>query len=388
MKTYLQAVASLTQIAEHARLWVSENACMSRRFPAIKCDACVQSCPVQVLRLGNEGFGLSGNCAECGRCAAACPSGALALDGFSLPSANDSGPIYIECQQLADSECHPGALQLPCLGGLKPSQLLAQLNDQGNTLHLIDRGWCQDCRCGGEALHPAAPQVAQAQQLLAELGLAAERIRIEYQPLPTSKQHQHTPEPVLEQQLSRRGFMRHLVGQAASVTQTAPTPKTLGEPVATDGRARIVPLERLQTIAELQRLAGKEAALPARLFHQVSIQNERCQQHHICAATCPVTALRRVEDAQGVGIAFHPQLCTGCGECQRNCPEQAIAVLAVDEPVQHMQPQRLNQRLLQRCFDCGYDFPAAQGEAQQDEPRCPACRKSQELGQVLFGGMF
>ena len=388
MKTHLQAVASLNQIADHARLWVSESACLSQRFPATGCDACVQNCPAQVLQLGKQGFSLSGQCDECGRCAAACPSAALALHGFSLPSATNANPVHIECQQLGDTERHPGAQQVPCLGGLKTSQLLAQLNDQGNTLHLIDRGWCQDCRSGGGEQHPAAAQVAQAQQLLAEVGLAAERIRIEHQPLPATKKHQQTQEPVLEHQVSRRGFMRHLVGQAASVNQAAPTPKTLGEPVTTDGRARIVPLERLQTIAELQRLASKEAALPARLFHQVSIQSERCQQHQICAATCPVTALRRVEDAQGVGITFHPQLCTGCGECQRNCPEQAIELSAMTAPLQHMQPQRLNQRLLQRCFDCGYDFPAGKSATQQEDPLCPTCRKSRELGRALFGGMF
>ena len=388
MKTHLQAVASLKQIAEHAQLWLSESACLSRRFPATGCDTCVQNCPVQVLHLGNQGFSLGGHCDECGRCAAACPSGALVLRGFSLSSPSDDSPVHIECQQLGDTERQPGAQQVPCLGGLKTSQLLAQLNEQGNTLHLIDRGWCQDCRSGGDAQHPAAVQVAQAQQLLAEVGLAAERIRIEYQPLPAAKQHKPTQEPALERQLSRRGFMRHLVGQAASVTQAAPAPKTLGEPVATDGRARIVPLERLQTIAELQRLAGKATAMPARLFYQVSIQSERCQQHQICAATCPVTALRRVEDVQGVGIAFHPQLCIGCGECQRNCPEQAIELSAMAGPVQHMQPQRLTQKPLQQCFDCGYDFPITPRETAQDEPRCPTCCKSRELGQTLFGGMF
>ncbi len=389
MKTHLQAVESLQQIAPHARLWASNAACLSLRFPNITCASCIESCPQGVLRFGNHGHELAEGCQECGRCAAVCPTGALAAHGFSLPSANASRLIPVECQQVSPDELTPNAVQIPCLGGLKTSQLLAQLDGDGNAVALIDRGWCQDCRSGGDEAHPASGHIRHAQQLLEESGLDGGRIRLVSQPLPLAKRRDHVHEPTLQHQVSRRGFMRHLVGQAATVSQVgAPVPKTLGEPVATDGRTRIVPVERLQIIAALQRLAGKEAALPARLFYQVDIDQQRCDQHQLCAATCPVTALRRIEDEQGVGIGFHPQLCTGCGECQYHCPQQAISLTPLNSPLTSLQPQRLSQHTLQRCFDCGHDFPGGKAAITDQDPVCPSCRKSRELGRALFGGML
>lgn len=392
MKVHLQAVESLSQIAPHVRLWASNSACLTQRFPATGCDACVQACPMQVLQLDKQGFSLSGSCEECGRCAAACPSGALALQGFTLNAPVNTETRCIECQQVPESVMQAGAQRVPCLGGLTSSQLLGQLTEEGNQLRLIDHGWCLECPAGGKDTHPASAQVNTARQLLGDMGMDADRICIDYQALPLGKPRKQTPEPVLAHQLNRRGFMRHLVGQAAQLSQAAPIPKTLGEPPETDGRSRIVPTERLRSIAELQRLAGSTAALPPSLFYQVSIDRTRCAQHRICAATCPVTALRFIQDSttshQGGGIAFHPQLCIGCGECQRNCPEQAIRLVPEANPVRAIQPRLLSRHTMLSCFDCGREFATAQQDNDEHEPLCPACHKSWQLGQSLFGGLF
>ncbi len=187
--------------------------------------------------------------------------------------------------------------------------------------------------------------------------------------------------------VSRRGFLRRLVGEVAHATDTA-TPEILGTEEPVDGHARIVPTERLAILSEL-RLAGARSGrqLPAALYHEISIA-EQCRDHKLCATACPVSALRSRDEETRTGIDFHPALCIGCGACERICPEHALALRPATEPPKAA-PIALTCHTTTACFACGMPFvgPGA-NDRQEDEPICPECQKSRDLGRSLFSGLF
>ena len=389
MATYLKSVESLRQLAASAPLWGSEPSCLAIRFPESGCRRCVEVCPVEVLQCDGERLSLRGECLGCGRCAALCPSWALVVPGFSPPPAVAAGAtLRLDCERVPPTE--EADLRLPCLGGVRSSQLLAWLAEEPERrVELLDRGWCGGCPAGGgaaDAPHPAAPVLRQTQMLLREVGLVPERLALVAAPLPPPAYLAATPAEAAE--VDRRGFMRQLLGrvtQGATQALAPSLPATIGEAPAVDGRARIAPLERLRQVAHLQRLAG-EAATPRSLLFFPEIDPQRCRHHRLCATICPVAALEQQEQVLRSRLLFHAQRCLGCQLCARGCPEQALQIRPAVGAELTLQPQALEEQPWRDCGYCGRPFLAGAGRVESDEqlPCCPNCARSQGFVQALF----
>jgi ferredoxin len=389
---HLKPVSSLTRLAPHARLWANAAACLPQRFADVACGSCVDECPTGVLTVTPEGFALATGCVDCGRCAAACPTGALSLSGFRLEV--PTGPahdISVECWKVPKTLLAENTVRVPCTGALKTSELLALVNAaDGAAVAVVDRGWCTRCTAGGPAEHPVERRLAETNALLAEIGVAPQqRLVFKGQYLPPASMPDTIPDPGARRELGRRGFLRHLVGQAATTLAVEETPPVLGELAGADGNARILPAERLAVLAQLRLMAkhGSDRS-PASLFHSVTI-SEACQGDHVCARSCPTAALSVFEDAGHTGVHFEPALCIGCAQCARTCPERAVTLTAAATGDTPPRARALTRARLLSCFDCGtaYTDPHPINPS-HDAARCPACRKSGELARSLFSGLF
>ena len=207
-------------LREDHPLGLLEDACLALRAPRYAtCRACESVCPVKAIRVGETAIELAENCVRCGRCAAACPMGALAHPGFSVPDAarENARPLGVDCWKVPAKLSPDGAVRVPCLGGLSPARIAELVASAGaSAVELLDRGWCAGCSAGGTASHPAQASLTQVRRLLEEGGVGPDRLpRLRTDLLPTDLMPVPIPAPVTETKLGRRGFFSMLSAKTA-----------------------------------------------------------------------------------------------------------------------------------------------------------------------------
>jgi len=312
----------------------SAAACLPLRSRYAQCGRCVTACPVRLLNLTNETLALADGCLGCGRCTAVCPTGALAVAGFSRKavSSNAAGTVYLDCWKVSRAASPPGAVRVPCLGGLSVGRLLGFCVAAGQRpVALLDRGWCRQCPAGGAGEHPVQAALSATQSWLREVGVPPTRWpQLAPQPLPASDQAQTIPDAASEQPVSRRDFFGHLAHQVTSAAAEAMAfEQAAAAPTQTsvDRRTPVRALERERQLGSLQQLAARHGrAVPAHFFPALVV-NADCCNHRLCARLCPTGALLAYETDSETGVRFDAAACIVCGHCEAVCPEKAIRLL-------------------------------------------------------------
>jgi ferredoxin len=382
------------RLQDGAPLGLHLDACLAARSKHSECRACEAICPPRVLTVvAGEGPALEDGCLGCGRCAAACLTGALAVPGFATRGLSPrGGTVMVECWKVPRSESPPGALRVPCLGGLRVSQLLElRAEAPERDIVLADRGWCARCSASCRQAHPAARNVERANRLMGEAGVpAALHIRFEEVCLPAQGMPERIPEADAEQAISRRAFFSSLAGRvSATVNDIVQIVPVEGEEFEPDRRSSIRSYERERTLALIQRVASHwRHPIPRSLFNILEV-SAACRDHGVCAATCPTGALYRYREEvdRSRGLAFDAWRCIGCGHCEKVCPEGAIRLERGAAAGVPSDPRPLTRFSAAACAECGASFSTRSGE---EETLCMNCRKRRELArsafQQLFGG--
>ena len=361
------------------RVAFAAESCLAARSLPGACLRCEKACPVAAVRVGEAGPELVADCLGCGRCAAACPTGALTVQGFAgdwaLPPGN--APLRIECWKVRESFSGHTALRVPCLGGIGIEQVLEWLARPGEkAIQFVDRGWCRECRAGGDP-HPVQALIAEARRILAACGRdTPQRISLVREPLPLRLMPETIPEPATQDRLGRRAFFRRF---AVAVAQTLQAP-----PPAVPRRRRgsDFPLpKRQRALAALASMTQRPVErLPAAVLPGLTLQKD-CDHLGVCAGMCPTGALYAYEDDGHAGIGFEPRDCVACGLCAQACPARAIAVRPTGEPGQAA-ARILSRWPLVACTNCLTPFAAGGATL------CPACRRNRTMSQQLFGTRF
>lgn len=359
------------------------QACMSLRLGPHACSRCVAACPVGALTLANGAMTLSEGCLGCGRCVSACPSGALYARNFEIAPHTDADGIVLECWKATPRPGQQNSLRIPCLGGLSYSALLELVvSAQGKKVHLVDRGWCADCKAGGGESHPAAAVVKRAGALLEHLGMPpCQHPKLVSRPLPPGLMPPEIPDPMTQKTLSRRGFFSaFLTEAAATVSSSAGASNSISAASGAMPLAEIAGQKPRRIAALTLELAQRAGVKPnAALFPSVAIDTACCN-HGICAAACPGGALQRYEEKETCGIVFDPAACLACGMCETVCPEQAVHLLLEGNPASGIDPVKLTQVPLHICHRCNNKFSGGPESAV-----CPDCAKKNRLAASLFG---
>ena len=282
-------------------------------------------------------FFLDDGCLGCGRCAAVCPMGAIAVTGFALrPSEiKVTHPLTLDCWRVPTEASPSRSVRVPCLGGLSPGQwlglVLAARGDAPGTaspappkraacaccgpgVELLDRGWCGACPANPGATHPAAAALAVVHGWLKEARIPRQHWpRLVRAPLPAARAV--TPDPRNETPVNRRNFFGALVHESVDLATTAlsapraeerhkksdagrrrgrKTPgadrRTQAESMAA-ARTPVASLERGRVLVFLAALAARHGGgVPAALYPTITI-GAGCRHHRLCAALCPTGAL-------------------------------------------------------------------------------------------------
>jgi len=107
----------------------------------------------------------------------------------------------------------------------------------------------------------------------------------------------------------------------------------------------------------------------------VRVEAERCSLCGLCATACRERALEMREE-EPAGLAFIPERCNGCLECQRICPEKAVALFPSDAPIPVFSSRLLRCRLCGR--PTGYEATLRQlcrrGAPAGTLELCPTCK--------------
>lgn len=314
----------------------------------------------------------------CGRCAAACPTGALESEGFQGMSTlrRDNAAVAVECARVPESALVLGALRVPCLGGIGLGQALAWADDAGERpLHLIDRGACGQCSAGGVGAHPATGLLERLCRTLAACGwpdtalpsLVHNPVGVRMAPLQV---------PAAKTVDARRRAFLLRPSQAL-----APAPDVITAITRRRRRANPLLLPGPQrTFASAVRLAAKRGRLPAASLLPRLRASVACRMHQACVATCPSGALVRQERETSVGIAFDAQRCIACAACVDACPEQALS-LATREAHAALPDgfESLAEAPLQRCESCLDPFPGT-----TRSKVCERCLQAASMARDLF----
>lgn len=382
------------RLRPNAPVGLLAKACLELHPRGVTCARCMEACPVEVLFLTEEGMELNEGCLGCGRCMGACPTGAIAVHGFALAPTPDSTheALTLDCWKVPRDLSPSGAVRVPCLGGLRVSQLLALRYVGGSRrLVLVDRGWCGQCAAGGNDSHPAQAALSATCDWLEEIGAPASHCpTLEKQLLPVSSQRQTISDNTeTGDTVSRRNFTSRLAHEVA-ITAGKVAGFRLGDGGtgkllrAVNNQAPLRAIERERRLLMLERLAARYGgSLPQSFFPTVIIGPE-CRDHRRCTGLCPTGALKSYENLHGGGVSFDSAVCVACGQCERICPEHAVQLSTWN--VGATSPNEtivLTRHAHRACIDCGETFTTGGYET-----RCPTCRKSWEMAHVGVDTLF
>lgn len=380
------------RLSNNHPLGLLEDACLALRAPRYAtCRACESVCPVKAIRVGETAIELTENCARCGRCAAACPMGALAHPGFSVPETprENGRSLSVDCWKVPGKLSPDGSVRVPCLGGMSAGRILELAAAGAVSLELLDRGWCYVCSAGSSREHPAHASLEQARSLLDAVGLDASRLpTLRVVPLPLHLMPVEIPAPTTETKLGRRGFFSMLAAKTAiTVDKVMPLAQAASLRRRGFEKKPVPSLERERLLLGTA-LIGKDTGVtpPYALFYRVGVTNA-CNNHQLCASVCPTGALAVFEEEHRTELMFDTRICIGCDECRAICPSGALSVLPNgyeglgDALPNH--PIRLTTFGEKDCPECAGVYTEKAGE-----DVCPQCQKRRQLASSAFQSLF
>jgi ferredoxin len=275
------------------------------------CRACLDVCPHDAIRIEDGRIVHDTNvCEPCGRCVAACPTGATVNPAFTermlevhvraLVATAGQRPrgIAFHCSRgtapahAADWHEDWFPVPVPCVGMLPPTWLLAPLVLGAGRVTVLH---C-DGECRGGGVDDGAKAVAASRAVLRAASLPENLVA-------DVDQLEQAPGAGLDKAVFVEAPFRH------------------------DGPARV--------FLALADAAGRDYQVSDPVLPTGLIANTAaCTVCGACAAACPTHALGFSEkQVDGARLTFDASLCVACGQCVPGCPELAAGAIGLEHTV-------------------------------------------------------
>ena len=344
----LDGIVDIAHALDDRGVSVDTTLCVKARNRNATCQRCIDACDRGCITWGSEGLSVdSENCNDCGACASACPSGALASRWRS------DAQVYASCLQVA-GQCEGDAVVacnvmleragrlvdqrkvagVPCLERLSAELLTAIAVFSHASRIVLVHGACEECarRTGAEA---ACRTVERVRSLLACWEYDV-RLKVSGKfPGKVRMTDEEGFDP------SRRAFfaeVRDAARDAASASVRVATKDMFEgdeEPAPSKphvNRFGVLPPgtsgKREYLLAAVDSLGVPTCDLvDSPLWARVEIDTEQCVACRMCATFCPTGALFKFHTKKGlVGVKQNVRMCVNCGCCSDICPAQALTL--------------------------------------------------------------
>ena len=345
-------ILGLFEKLESQSLAVQPSRCVVVRNRNASCRRCAEACPTGAIRVeGNDLAVAPEHCVGCGTCATVCPTAALESKkpddkellraAVAAMQANDGAAVIMDAamQAVAEGKYDPAKVVVVKSLGRVDESLIAVLAAGGATSIVLVAGPVEDASAASDR---TAQLVCDTAALLLETWGSDVSVKLTSK-LPRSVRR---TEPA-EFDTGRRGFfssVRDEARAAAAITAEHVVREKLGaeepeEPkfakVAEDGTLpHFLPERRGRLLLALSNLGSPEdVMIDTRLFGHVVIDGEKCTSCQMCATFCPTEAIRKFGDAataaetgKPFGIDHYTGRCVQCHCCEDICPTGALTL--------------------------------------------------------------
>ncbi|MCB0112556.1 MAG: 4Fe-4S binding protein [Caldilineaceae bacterium] len=378
-----------------AAIEVRSNGCLNRRHKDAGCTLCAAACPTGAIALTSAYPQLDDSlCVRCGACLHTCPTDVYTQHKpveITLKQTIEQTPAQAQAI-VCPLHPSPQSTALPvervvrharCLAALSPVQLL-ELSRNGQSALWLDDAPCGDCPISA-AQRVLASSVSAANQWLSALGQAAS-IGL-YSTAFDNLLSEAVTRPLVDgmaPQFSRRGFFgairRNVENRLHESMLESPAVAAVRSTRMADRLPQRVPESRIRLLHQLRsadaghRSLEEDIALSDDLpLAVVEVDAEECSACGLCAQFCPTGALSLIQEEEAFHLNFQPSICLDCGICAVVCPEDAIA-FGEYLPIASLlrdEVYALASGKLVSCAQC--HTPTA--DAGADIARCFACRQ-------------
>lgn len=345
-------ILGLFEKLESQSLAAQPNRCVVVRNRNASCRRCAEACPTgAILVEGNDLAVAPERCVGCGTCATVCPTAALESKkpddkellraAVAAMQANDGAAVIMDAamQAAAEGKYDPAKVAAVKSLGRVDESLIAVLAAGGATSIVLVAGPVEDASAASDR---TAQLVCDTAALLLETWGSDVSVKLTSK-LPRSVRR---TEPA-EFDTGRRGFFSSVRDEAravAAITAEHVVREKLGaeepeEPkfakVAEDGTLpHFLPKRRGRLLLALSNLGSPEdVMIDTRLFGHVIIDGEKCTSCQMCATFCPTEAIRKFGDAataaetgKPFGIDHYTGRCVQCHCCEDICPTGALTL--------------------------------------------------------------
>lgn len=333
---------SITQVIDYQTsrtVRVDSAQCLPRRHRRSGCKRCMEVCPTGAISIGDALKIDTDMCLECGVCASVCPTGALEGQAPTnvelvnrLAEAGANGAqVFVACEAYKIPGWDPAnVVRVHCLGRVDDSVLVAAVAQGVHRIALVD-GPCGECQ--HSARHEVAvDSVARVQRLLGLFGVDAQ---LGFRPSVPSFLEGAAPVSTGGSGLSRRGFLKMLVGQTArasqaTINQVIANPFGIvqeNKPVVRGQLPFRVPVRRQLVLQAMKRLGQPqraEAELDDGAWARYGLTGS-CDGCQMCAFFCPTGAVRKVA-GDTIALDFQASTCLNCRLCLELCFRHGVTL--------------------------------------------------------------